>query len=49
MSRLARAIIEGISIWLETMQGQSQGKEKKTINATIRLEPEDWEALGRRN
>ncbi|WP_445251100.1 plasmid mobilization protein [Microcoleus sp. D3_18a_C4] len=28
------------------MEQRSQGREKKaTVNATVRLEPEDWEAL----
>ncbi|WP_445301380.1 plasmid mobilization protein [Microcoleus sp. Pol11C2] len=28
------------------MENRNQGREKKTtVNATVRLEPEDWEAL----
>ena len=41
MSIAARAIIEESLIWLEAMVNQG----KKTINATVRLDPEDWEAL----
>jgi metal-responsive CopG/Arc/MetJ family transcriptional regulator len=41
MSIAARAIIEESLIWLEAMVNQG----KKTINATVRLAPEDWEAL----
>ena len=41
MSIAARAIIKESLVWLEAMVNQG----KKTINATVRLEPEDWEAL----
>jgi metal-responsive CopG/Arc/MetJ family transcriptional regulator len=41
MSIAARAIIEESLIWLEAMVNQG----KKTINATVRLDREDWEAL----
>jgi metal-responsive CopG/Arc/MetJ family transcriptional regulator len=41
MSIAARAIIKESLIWLEAMVNQG----KKTINATVRLDPEDWEAL----
>jgi metal-responsive CopG/Arc/MetJ family transcriptional regulator len=41
MSIAARAIIKESLVWLEAMVNQG----KKTINATVRLDPEDWEAL----
>ena len=41
MSIAARAIIEESLVWLEAMVNQG----KKTINATVRLYREDWEAL----